>query len=541
MPIHDFRQPFGTPEDIGGFASKATIIVLQKDDITYAINNKTGNLVSSGSDATTVIHAAINALPTDGGEVVLLDGTYTVNLVISRDGFTLSGVGKGTILKTPDADASDVIYLDTRSDVILKDFAIDGQTDVPVGGGTGYGIKMIDCTRITVDSLWIWDTNEDAIYTNTDIIARCKYFDIRGNHITNSRRGVSVNDTYDSIVCGNVIEGCTVGGIVGSGNRNMWSNNLVEGGPIIVSGGENIISSNSVISSPANGISVSGADNVIADNTSNGNTENGIIVTSNNNIVIGNHCADNGNTDAGIRLSSAADKNVIMFNTCKRVGGFLQDYGIYVHDFSEHNVVKFNSCYDNDVANFRFGTSSTRFYNAYSEMFMDVLAVSTTHIRSNEDLSAGVTITFTIDAQPDVPRTLSGHFDAHANITAYTIEIEGINAKGYTITETKTEDDLWDWETDNAFATITSIKMTARTGTGAGDTMDIGITDVLGLANPILEVDAVYKIKKNNANATVATAQVDVDYDTYDMSVIGLGGGDDFTIWYRSNLNIIGA
>lgn len=175
----------------------------------------------------------------------------------------------------------------------------------------------------------------------------------------------------------------------------------------------------------------------------------------------------------------------------------------------------------------------------HSDLFMDVLAVSATHVRTNEDLSAGIPITFTIDAQPDVPRTLSGHFDSHANITAYTIEITGVDAKGNTVTEEKTEADGWDWETNNAFATITSIEMTARTGTGAGDTMDIGITDVLGLSNVIYETGDVFKIKKNNANAVVAGAQVDTDYDTYDMAVIGLINGDDFTIRYRSNLNIV--
>jgi len=180
-----------------------------------------------------------------------------------------------------------------------------------------------------------------------------------------------------------------------------------------------------------------------------------------------------------------------------------------------------------------------RRYNKYSDLFQDVLAVSATHVRSNNDLSAGIPLTFTLDAQPDVPRTLSGHFDAHAQITAYTIVITGVNAKGDTITETITEVSGWDWETSNAFAMITSIIMTARTGTGAGDTMDIGITDVLGLSNIIYETGDVYKIKKNNANAVVAVAQVNVTYDTYDMAVIGLAATDDFTLWYKSNLNII--
>jgi hypothetical protein len=105
-----------------------------------------------------------------------------------------------------------------------------------------------------------------------------------------------------------------------------------------------------------------------------------------------------------------------------------------------------------------------------SDLFMDVLAVSATHIRSNEDLSAATPITFTIDAQPDVPRTLSWSFDSHAQITEYDMEVIGVDAKGNTVTETWDETAGWSGETSNAFATITSIKMTSRTGTGAADT-----------------------------------------------------------------------
>ena len=173
-----------------------------------------------------------------------------------------------------------------------------------------------------------------------------------------------------------------------------------------------------------------------------------------------------------------------------------------------------------------------------SDLFMDVLAVSANAIRSNEDLSESIPNTFTLDAQPDVPRTLSGHFDSHAQISAYSITITGIDGRGEAVSETKTEADGWDWETNNAFAKITSIIMTARTGTGAGDTMDIGITDVLGLSNLPYQASDVYKIKKNNANATVVSGDVNVTYGTYDMATITLGAGDDFTIWYKSAQNI---
>jgi len=182
---------------------------------------------------------------------------------------------------------------------------------------------------------------------------------------------------------------------------------------------------------------------------------------------------------------------------------------------------------------------TTIMYNSYCDIFMDVLAVSANHVRNNEDLSAGIPITFTRDAQPDVPRTLSGHFDAHANITAYIITVEGRDAQGKSIEEVFTEADGWDWETNNAYSVISAITMTARTGTGVGDTMDIGITDVLGLTNVIYETGDVYKIHKNNAHAGIHGARVDVDYNTYDMAVIGLAATDDFTIWYRSALNRI--
>jgi hypothetical protein len=177
----------------------------------------------------------------------------------------------------------------------------------------------------------------------------------------------------------------------------------------------------------------------------------------------------------------------------------------------------------------------------YVEHFQDVLAASATGIRSNEDLSAAVPITFTLDAQPDVPRTLSGHFDAHAQITAYTIVITGVDARGITRIETFTQAaSPWDFVTTNAYATITSIIMTARTGTGAGDTMDIGTGSKIGLSNPIQAVGDLYKVKQNNANLVLTKAVAEATYHTVDFGAGGgsIGAADDLTVWYKSNFNI---
>lgn len=173
---------------------------------------------------------------------------------------------------------------------------------------------------------------------------------------------------------------------------------------------------------------------------------------------------------------------------------------------------------------------------ANSEIFMDVLAVTANYVRNNEDLSAGIPITFTIDAQPDIPRTISGHFDAHVNITAYSITVNAVDAKGNMWQEIFTEADGWDWETDHAAATVTSIIMTARTGTGVGDTMDMGIAGTFGLCGRLSGATDVFKIKRNNADAVVGAAQVNATYDTYDMTVIGIAATDDYTIWYQTGL-----
>ena len=268
----------------------------------------------------------------------------------------------------------------------------------------------------------------------------------------------------------------------------------------------------------------------------------------------------------GIGLSNLAGAGIIKnANVCgNHISGAW--YGIYVSALTARFKISDNSIFEciygirispsagqNDYAvinNFIVGSAvdkavvhssqgAGRVYRQELDLFMDVLAVSATSIRSNEDLSGAIPITFTLDAQPDVPRTLSAHFDSHAQITEYDIEVIGVDAKGITVTETKDETDGWDWETSNAFATVTSIKVTSRTGTGVGDTMDIGITDVLGLSNIFYETGDVFKIKKNNANAVVVVGDVNTTYDTYDLHTIGLAATDDFTIWYKSNLNMI--
>ncbi len=182
-----------------------------------------------------------------------------------------------------------------------------------------------------------------------------------------------------------------------------------------------------------------------------------------------------------------------------------------------------------------------------AEHFRGVRAALATYIRAGEDLSAGVPITFTLTAQPDVPRTITWAFVAHAQITAYSITIVGVDAKGNAQTVTWTQAAGWSGETSIAFATITSIIMTARTGTGAADTMNIGIGSKLGLANDIAAVGAVYKVSKTPLATGIAVdysgaanVTAEATYDTVDVSTgAAIVDGDDFNIRYLSKANAI--
>ena len=86
-----------------------------------------------------------------------------------------------------------------------------------------------------------------------------------------------------------------------------------------------------------------------------------------------------------------------------------------------------------------------------------------------------------------------------------------------------------------AFAKINASGLIIPAAFTATESVAFGISDKLGLSNLVTESADVYKMKKNNADATVGT--VDEDNDTVDCATIT--GGDDFTVYYKSNLNTI--
>ena len=112
----------------GGGAKTATIVVGPSSN-----SDSTGyDYVTDGTDDDVQIQAAIDALPTNGGRIILREGQYscTNTINIDKNGVTLQGQGKGTIVKV--AAASSLNYLfylgnnTPSANTIIRDIYFDG-------------------------------------------------------------------------------------------------------------------------------------------------------------------------------------------------------------------------------------------------------------------------------------------------------------------------------------------------------------------------------------------------------------------------------
>ncbi len=595
--------------NVAELSRSSTLVVAASD---ASVKGKAGaDYVCDGTADQVEIQAALDAVPTNGGKVVLLEGIFSISaeIDIAASNVSLQGMGMCvTTLKLANGaniTTSIIGYTGTVNYVHISDLEIDGNRDNQSSGEfNGIALHGSFCT---VERVYVHDTLsagstgygivfwEDNNCHNT--VAHCRIEDANRAGIEFRSTGNDHNQILHNVIrktkdnphslqsmavewvgehniaLGNYIDNDGVAtdqtfGFSFTGKYNQIVDNVILnciGEPIYDHTGYTLVKGNVIIfASGGVGYNIVGEHSVFINNYVEDCVVAGVI-TGDDCIVAHNHFLGTTITSPnriGTVIQVSGNRVVVDGNHIYRP----YRYGIYLADGVTDIIITDNYIYKADanpvgiktigtftnviISSNRIEVSADKIMSdnliadavhshQHQDIFMDVLAVSATGIRSNEDLSEAIPNTFTLSAQPDVPRTLSGHFDAHAQITAYTIVITGVNAKGSTVTETKTEADLWDWETSNAFATITSIIMTTRTGTGAGDTMDIGTTDVLGLSNKIYATGDIYKIKKNNANATVAVAQVDATYNTYDMAVIGLGATDDFTIWYKSNLNIV--
>ena len=260
-------------------------------------------------------------------------------------------------------------------------------------------------------------------------------------------------------------------------------------------------------------------------------------------VVIGNICVDNNQANLGWIGGITAwntKRNLILGNLCYQEDSvnYHQNYGISLW-YDSGSVVQ------NNLVNAiqRKGSGPAKYmYDYHSELFMDVRAQDVDYIHDAITPDGGE---HTDTTNPDVPRNVMIRITNTDSANPQTpdggdIVIEGMDARGVSISETLTVPNseiaaggTSDIFGSKAFSTVT--KITYYSETNSNITVSIGISDKLGLSNLIYSTTDVYKVKKNNAD--IGVPSVDVTNRTVDCATIT--DGDDFTIYYRSSLNVI--
>jgi hypothetical protein len=336
-------DPEPEPGDVYG-PWPATFVVAASDS-----ESPTGaDYVCDGTEDNIEIQTALDNLPTSGGTVLLLDGTYYISAPINVAWWDhIRGVGLSTILKLND-DINNRLLVVTGGDVVLENFKLDGnKAEQDIGEWELNGIT-IDATtaeenlsnivirNVTIKDVagaGIFSAGTDDTYINDGIkIEGCNISGtvvqgiglfyapnaiVRGNKVVGGTTGISLDlDSDYAIVEGNDVSDCSLIGI------ELWSdpigwhrivNNIVTdpGWWAISTGGDhNIVSGNICRGGSAYGIEIGGSYHIVSGNIVDGvavSTENnadGIILQTYSSLVFGNIISNIGRNDnnSGITL-----------------------------------------------------------------------------------------------------------------------------------------------------------------------------------------------------------------------------------------------
>jgi parallel beta-helix repeat protein len=319
----------------GGGKRTATRIVAASDSL-----DKTGaDYVCDGTADQEEINQAINDLPTFGGRVLLLEGTYNISspITILKNNVTLEGQGAGTKLFLVNGANCDVIRVGNGGTALqgvkIANLKIDGNKNNQSSSCYGiffYGYSGGLITQSSVENCIINNFNYYGIvlaFSNNNIIIRNQlslnfvgaiylseacYNTITGNQVnSNGGIGIYLNSSRNNTITGNQV------------NSNFSQ------GIYIVNSHYNTITGNQVNSNYSQGIYLSAAfDNIVTENYIKSNNSDGIrLESADSNIIIGNRCQ--GNSGYGINIyDSASDNNLVVKNYLTgNTAGSLNDNG----------------------------------------------------------------------------------------------------------------------------------------------------------------------------------------------------------------------
>lgn len=280
------------PDVLKGKKRTATLVVgsstagYTADDVDY---------LCTGTSDHTVINNAIAALPTGGGKIVLLEGTYNISgaVLVNKDNVTLEGMGNGTVLKRMFNNTNTYgLITVTSNHCVVTDLCVDGNHST-YSNTTHKAVSVYKSSDNIIQNVYIYNES-------------------RGVYLYNGATGNIVSHVYTEnlhlygidIVTASQNE--VVNCVLKNGTRgvNLWNaalqntvtqthiSNMSESGIKIAADCQNEIISNNVI--------VKGDD-----------TEYSIQVSGKNNLVVNNQIIGMNYTDESNGTTNTFDNNMV--------------------------------------------------------------------------------------------------------------------------------------------------------------------------------------------------------------------------------------
>jgi len=324
-------------KELGGASGKrtATIIVAAND----SLDKTRADYVCDGIADQEEINNAINALPTSGGRVLLLEGTYNISapITILKNNVTLEGQGVGTKLFLVNEANCDVIQVGNGTTALegikIANLKIDGNKANQVETSHGiyfYGASGYLISKSVIENCIVENCYSSGIY--------CNYLEnsivTRNQTNLNDAAGIFLNYTNNTIVIENQLNSNFDGIYMYSASYNTITENQANSNNRYGIYIRNSSNNNTIIGNQTNsngyGIYLYGSnDNIITENQANSNISyDGIYLAfSNNNTIIGNRCQGNGGYGINIYDSFSNNNLVVKNYLTGNTTGSLNDAG----------------------------------------------------------------------------------------------------------------------------------------------------------------------------------------------------------------------
>jgi parallel beta-helix repeat protein len=374
------------------------------------------------------IQAAINALPSSGGAVLLAPGTYTLTsaLSINKDNVFLRGNGESTVI-VQSTNATDGLTL-VNNNITISDLLLRG-TNV---SGTARGVSGGGNSNCIVERCVIEQWGGIAVNFGNGAVRNI----VRDNIVRNNlNEGIFFGlSGLDNIVSNNIVYGNSKNGIDVNGSRSVVHGNICRNNGVspdttdtcgIIVGtsagntsNDNVITSNVCDTNVQNGIFIWGAGTVqrftVADNicinTTDGwgiNMTGGVGATFQLMTIRGNVCRNN--AAAGI-VANGIDDSSFVSNICSSN----VSHGIHLAGTNK-------TCARNIVS------GNVLRSNTSSGVQIDSVNVSDTTVSGNLSSGNGTNINFSAGSRNTIRGDRTGSFTATAAGTS-TISDQNINA-----------------------------------------------------------------------------------------------------------------